>query len=227
MSIIIDLVLCVVMALALVIGLKRGFVNIAAKPVKFVLAIVSAFVFCVTVSEMLIVPAIKEPVAAYISDFLYENCSGLTAANAKDELPTLLKIAAAVFGIDVTETATEGGAGVIGNIANSLSAPVVNVVSVVISFILCYFVAKILLSIIFLFINKIFEINVFSLFNKILGCIFSGVIGIVIAWGIAVVLEFSFKLPVFESNAVIADFEGGAIYRFFNTYNPMEILLSF
>ncbi len=226
MNIIIDLILCVIIAAALAIGLKVGFVKIAAKPVKFVLALVIAFSVCSTVADMLIVPAIEQPVASYVSDFLYENCAGLTAENAGEELPTLLKIAAAIFGIDIAETAS-GASSVVDSIAESLTSPVVDVISIVASFFLCYFVVKILFGLAFMIINKIFEIGVFSIFNKALGLLLSGALGVVLAWAVAVVLEFVFKLPVLESNPTIASFEGGFIYRFFNTYNPMELLLSF
>ena len=226
MDIIIDLILCVIMAASLAIGLRVGFVRIAAKPVKFVLALVIAISVCSTVAESFIAPTIGQPIASYVSDFLYENCATITAENASDELPTLLKIAAAVFGIDVTEVAS-GATSVIDSIAESLTAPVVHVVSIVASFFLCYFVLKLIIGLALLIINKIFEIGVFGVFNKMLGVVFSGALGFVAAWAVAVILEFVFKLPALESNAVISGFEGGAIYRFFNTYNPMELLLSF
>ena len=226
MNISVDLLLCVIMAASLVIGLRVGFVRIAAKPVKFILALVIAISVCSTAAEGIIVPLIGEPIASYVSDFLYENCAAITAENAADELPTLLKIAAAIFGIDVSEVAS-GATSVIDSIAESLTAPVVHVVSIAASFFLCYFAAKLVLGILFLIINKILEIGVLGLLNKILGVVFSGALGFVLAWAVAVVLEFVFKLPALESNAVISGFEGGAIYRFFNTYNPMELLLSF
>ncbi len=227
MKIIIDLILCIIMASGAILGIKFGFVKMASRPVKFVATLVIAFSMAGAVADIVISPIITPSITGYISDFLYENCAGLTAENASEELPTLIKIAAAIFNIDINEVANASGGDVIENIIEALTSPVIKVISVIISFIVLYIAVKILLSLIIFLINLLFERGILGIFNRILGFVFASGFAIIIAWGLAVVLELVFKLPAFENNATVSSFEGGFFYRFFNTYNPIELLLSF
>lgn len=227
MDIIIDLILCAIIAIGIVFGIKRGFIKLTAKPVKFVCALIIAFSFCSGFASAFVTPMIEAPISNYVRDFLYENCSALTSENIGEELPTLIKIAAATFGVDVNEVASNAGGEIVEAIVLNLTGPVVSVISTVLSFVGLYIISKILLNIAFWLLNLLFSGGVFGLLNKILGCVFGTALSVLLAWGIAVVLEIVFHLPVFEGNEMIASFEGGYVYKFFNTYNPIELLLSF
>lgn len=227
MKIIIDLILCIIIALGAVLGIKFGFVKMASKPVKFVATLLIAFSTAGFFADAVVTPLIAPSVTGYISDFVYENCAGLTVDNVAEELPTLLKIAAALSGVDVTEVAGASGGSVVESIIEALTMPVIGIIAMIISFIAVYIIAKILLSLLLFLINLLFERGILGIFNRLLGFIFATGFAIIIAWGLAVVLELIFHLPAFETNAAVRDFEGGFFYRFFNTYNPIELLLSF
>ncbi len=226
MNVIIDVILCAIVVIGCIIGFKVGFVSLVAKPVKAVLAIIFAFVFCTGVADAVMTPMISTPVTNYLVDFMNEKCAGITAENYAEELPTLLKLAASVFGIDLSETVAGTSGSVLEGLVETLTAPVINVVSIIISFVVVWIVSKILLSLIFFLINALLKGPLGAL-NGILGCIVSTILAIVIAWGVAVLLEFVFHTAAFEGNALIEEFEGGFFYRFFNTYSPLELLLSF
>ena len=227
LEIIIDVVLLAVVFLGVVLGIKRGFIKMAAGPVKAVAALVIAIAFCSQLSALLVKPMIDAPITNYVRDFLYENCSSLTADNVNDELPTLMKIAAAVFGIDVTAVAGGATTTVVDAIIENLTNPVIDVISTILAFLALYIVSKILLNVVIWFIDLICRGGILGAFNKVLGVVFGGTVALLLSWGLAVVLEIVFHLPVFEGNELIANFEGGMLYKFFNTYNPIELLLSF
>ena len=226
LEIIIDIILCAIIVFGIVFGLKRGFILMAVRPVKSVAAFAIAIALCGAVASAIVTPIIEAPISNYVRDFLYENCSALTAENVNEELPTLIKIAAAVFGIDIGEIATDG-ASVVDAIVENLTAPVISVISSIIAFIALFIVAKILLGIAIWLVSLIFSKGVFGLLNKVLGCVFGALASVLASWCLAVVLELVFHLPVFEGNELISAFEGGFVYKFFNTYNPIELLLSF
>ena len=227
MKYIIEIIIIAIFSVFAIIGLKCGFVKLAAKPVKFLLAIVLAFSLSSVVSEQVVTPIIEEPLTNYVSDFLYSNCEDLTGENLSEELPTLLKIAAVFANMDIEDGSLTTGEEVIEGIVESLIDPVIDMVSVIIAFIAVYFLSKIALWIIFGLINSLFKKGIFGVLNRILGFVFSGFVGVVAAWGFAVITELVIHVPALVDTPLIASFEGGFLYNFFNTYNPMELLLSF
>ena len=227
MKYIVDIVLIAIFVVFSIIGIKSGFIKLAAKPVKFILSIVLAFTLCSTVAENVVTPIIDDPVTSYVGDFLVENCKDLTNDTAGKELPTLIKLAAKASGVDLENGLT--GDEIIRVVTDELLDPIVGFISVLIAFIAVYILSKVALWIIFGFINALFKRGLFGVLNRILGFIFSGVFGIAIAWGVAVILELVIHGPAFETVPVIAEFDadGGFIYNFFNTHTPIELLLLF
>lgn len=228
MKYVIEIILIAIFVVFAIIGIKCGFIKLAAKPVKFILALMLAFSLSGAVAETVVSPIIDDPVKGYVGDFLYSNCEDLTEENLAEELPTLLKFAAVVAGIDLQEGGIEiTGADVIEELVEKLVGPVIDLVASIIAFFAVYFISKILLWIIFGLINAMFSKGLFGVLNRILGFVFFGFIGIVAAWGVAVIVDLVIHVPAFADNAAIASFEGGFFYKLFNEYNPMELLLSF
>ena len=227
LDIIIDLILCAIIVLGAIIGAVRGFIRIAAKPVKFIAAIVIAFSLCNPVAEKVVSPVIESSVTNYSSDFLHEKCDEITPDNVEEELPTILKVAASIFDIDINQTIEEGVNNVVETIVSTLAAPVVNIISIGIAFIALYILSKIVLSLLLFLLDLLFSGGIVGKLNKFLGFLFTTIIAIAAAWGLAVLIAFVFNLPTFAENPAIQAFEGGFFYRFFNTYNPIELLLSF
>ena len=116
-----DIILVGILLAGALIGAKNGFVDTVARPVKFILAIVLAFALARSVGTFLVEPLIGPAISHKLSAILIEKYSGITAANAASDLPTLVKIAAGICGIDIQQIATEAdGVSVIEAIANRL-----------------------------------------------------------------------------------------------------------
>ena len=219
-QLIVDAVIVILIIVGMVCGIKRGFVKTVATPVKFVASIAFAFDVCDKISVNFIEPFIKSPLANQLRDFMYEKCNDLTAENVSTELPTLLKMSAGIFGVDVEEVAQSSVNGVLDSIINSLTDPIVHIVGVVVSFILAYIVAKIVLALIVVLINAILSVGPLGIINKALGFVFGSAFSVIIAWGLVVGAEFVMGFIGYG-------FDGGVIYEFFRGFNPLDLLLSF
>lgn len=224
---IVDAVLVLVVFIGTVLGYKRGFIAFIAKPLKFVLSLGISFGYASRFAASVVTPMIEAPATNYIKEFLYTNCQNITAENVREELPTMLKIAAATFNVNVDQVAADATGSVVDAIADKLTAPVIGVISTVISFVVLLIVLNVLISIALFIIKMLFKNGVLGIFNKGLGLIFGFAFSFVIAWVLAVGIDFAIHLPSLEANAWVQSFEGGAIYKFLNEYNPIELLLSF
>lgn len=222
MNIFIEILLWAIIAVGAALGIKSGFIRMAAKPVKLVLAIVIAFSLATAFAEGVVVPIIETPITNYIYDFLSENCPEINAENIMEELPTVLKMAAGMYGVDLEELALEYAEfDIIREITNTLASPVIEIFSLIIAFVVLYFVSKLLISLALALLDLIFSGGIFGVLNRVLGGISGTVLAIVAAWGVAVLVEFLFHI---NSNGME---NAGFLYTFFNTYSPIELLLSF
>ncbi len=223
-NVIVDIILVLVVFVGFMLGWRRGFVGIVARPVKFVASIGIAFGYASAFSGAVIMPLIEAPATNYVKDFLYRNITETTAA---DDLPTILKIAAAVFDIDLNSVTENAGGSVVDAIVEKMTLPVIETVSLVLAFIALLIIANIVIAIAIAIIKSIFKNGVLGVCNKILGIVFGLAFFFIIAWALAVILEFAIHLPALRDAAWVNDFDGGFIYKFLNEYNPLELLLSF
>ena len=227
MKIVVDIILVGIVLLGAYVGYKCGFVKITAKLLKLVFALFVAFKFAESFASAVVTPLISPSVTEYVSSAITERVGTITAANAADKLPTVLKISAAVFGIDINEIAASETGSLADRFAEELTLPCVNLVSVIISFIVLYILAKILLALIVFLFNSLVSRGPVGAINRVFGVVLSTAFFFVLAWGVAVAFDFVKALPALSKYPALGNFEGGAVYRFFNTYNPLELLLSF
>lgn len=222
MSIFVEILLWVILLVGVALGIRSGFIRMAAKPVKLILSLVLAFSLCTSVAEGIVTPIIEQPITNYIYDFLAENCPELNIENVAEELPTVLKMAAGMYGINVEEiVAQNAGRDIIAEITAVLAAPVISILAIIVSFVLLYFVSKLLITLALSLIDLIFSNGIFGALNKILGGISGAVISFAVAWALAVLIEFLYHI---NGNGLE---NPGLLYTFFNTYSPIELLLSF
>ena len=100
-KILIDVIVSLIVVAGAVFGIKRGFLITVARPIKWFAALFIAFSLCTPVAQGIIKPLIDAPITNQISGYLLEKCADITAENASEKLPTLLKIAAGIAGVDV------------------------------------------------------------------------------------------------------------------------------
>ena len=221
LSIIVDLVLIGILVLAFILGLKRGFVKSVSKPVRFFASFATAYGLASPFANGIVVPIIGGAVKTQIKGYLLESCPNITPETI-DELPTLLKLGAAMSGTDLNSFTSEN---IINTIVDALADPVIFILAVIVSFILLYFLSKLFYTIALAIVNSVFKVSVLDKPNKVLGCIINTFAGFCVAWTLTVLFDFFIHLPMFGEWAI--GFEGGFIYRFFTMMSPIELLLSF
>ena len=222
MSIFVEILLWVILVIGIALGIKSGFIRMAAKPTKLILSLVLAFSLCTSVANGIVAPIIEQPITNYIYEFLVENCPEINIENVAQELPTILKMAAGMYGIDIEEiVAQNAGRDIIAEITATLAEPVVSIFALIISFVLLYVISKLLITLALSLIDLVFSNGVFGALNKILGGISGAIISFAVAWAVAVFIEFLYHI-----NGAGLD-NPGILYTFFNTYSPIELLLSF
>lgn len=226
LNIIVDIVLVGIIITGMVIGIVKGFIKIIAKPLKPLLALAIALSLANALAVGFVEPVINEPIANQISGFLHDNCDMLNPENINESLPTLIKFAATLAGIDL-EALVSDGESAIQVIVDTLVAPVVHIIAVAISFLIIYFISRILLSLVFALINAVFNAGAFRPLNKLLGLLTSFLLSVFVSWALVTAFEYVIHLPSFAENEMIMEFTGGAVYKIFKQYNPVELLLSF
>ena len=224
---IVDIAFMLIFVIGVIIGIKMGFIKTVAKPVKFVLAVFIAFAFAANLSSTVISPLISAPITNQLTAFLEQKFADVTVETV-DTLPTLVKFAAGLCGVDLAEIASNPSeSGIIGSIVEQITTPFANIVCTAIAFILLFFLAKIVLGLAFAIIDKVLDNGLIGVVNKIIGAVFMGTFAFILCWCIAAVFELVINLPVFESQAWAQEFTGGFVYKFLKSINPIDLLLSF
>ena len=226
-NVVVDIVLAAIILIGAIIGLKCGFVKIISKPVRFFGSLAIALGFSDEFAAAFVEPRIYNPVSAKITEYLFSHCGHLTAENAADELPTLLKIAAGIFNIDLNNFTGESLEALIESVVEKLATPVVHVISVIISFVVLFFAAKIVLMILIAIVNSIFSTGVLSVPNRLLGCVFYTLFAFIVSWLFATLFDFAIHAQFFADVEWVNGFEGGFIYKLFRRLTPIDLLLSF
>ena len=153
-NVLFDIIIVAILGIGAFVGIKNGFIDTVAKPVKFVAALALAFSLAASVGNALVEPIIGPAISHKLCDILVEKYSEITAATANESLPTLIKFAASLCGVDIAGIASGAdGISAIQAIADAVTAPVVDIMSTIFGFIIVYFVSKILLNILMLLIN--------------------------------------------------------------------------
>lgn len=223
LTILIDILLIAMPIIGVIVGIKRGFIRSVAGPLRGVIAFVIAAALAVTVGNALIKPMVLDSVTNMISEFLYENCGNITAENAAESMPTLIKMAAAMVGVDIDAIAAENGGDMIGAIVRAVADPAVTVICAIVAFVVIYLLAKLLLRFVLAILDFILNRGITGLANKILGAVFCFLVSVVVMWLFTVVFEFAINLPAFDG----VQWNPGFVYDFLRRVNPVILLLSF
>ena len=228
LNVVFDIVLVGILLYGIAMGIKNGFVITIAKPVKFIASLLLAFSLAGVVGAYLIEPVIGPAISHKLSEILMEKYSEITAETASESLPTLIKFAASLCEIDIEGVASGAdGVSVIEAVVDAVTSPVIQVIGVVFGFVIAYFIAKLVINFAMIFINSFVNKGAAGTVNKALGCVFSLFFAFVIGWAVTCIAEFIFNIPAIASIDWVNNFDGGPIYRFFRTFTPLDLLLSF
>ncbi len=227
MNVFMDILITLMLIGGALWGARKGFVKTVSKPIKFVAAIVIAISLASSVSSYIIEPVIGPAISNKLSDAIVEKYSDITSESADDELPTLIKIGAGLCGLDIDEIAAgSSGEQIIVEIANSVTEPIVHLLGCLMAFIVLYIGLKFVLGILLSLLSKVMD-TAAKVPNRILGSVFSLFMAFVAVWGVTVISEFLFNIPVISEIGFVSRFTGGPIYSFFKSFTPIDLLLSF
>lgn len=224
-NIVLDIILVAILVIGAIWGIKKGFIGAIAKPVKLTLALVMSYTTCRGLSEKIVMPLISHPISSQIAEILKSKYSDITSVSSGD-LPTLVKLAAIIGGIDLNNIEADG-AEYIDLVIARITEPAVSVISLMISFVLLFIVLMVIFSVLIYIIDRMIDNGVAGAMNKIAGCLFTLVFAFGIVWCIASSIEFIFSVPALAETEAIKEFTGGFIYRFFKSFSPVDLLLSF
>lgn len=223
-NLVFDIVLAVILLVGCIWGLKAGFIKAIAKPSKFILAIILSLALASTVGESLIKPMIQEPIVTKLSDTIEEKIG--ESVEKLDELPTLVKFAAQVAGVDVSALSDgQAQADMVDALLVAVTDPVLNLISSVIAFILLYIVLKILVGLLFGLINSIIDNGPVGAVNRALGCVVMTLFAFMIAWVLCMMSDFILNIPIVNEQAWVQDFSGGWLYNIFRSLSPVDLIL--
>ena len=223
-----DLILIGILLAGGIVGARNGFIDTVARPVKFVAAIALAISLAGTVGASVVEPIIGPAISHKLSDILIEKYSEITAATANESLPTLIKLAAGLCGVSIEGVASEAaGVSVIQAVVDAVTAPVVRIMGVIFGFVIVYFVSKILLNVVMVFVNLAVNRGIAGTLNRTLGCVLTLFLAFVVCWAFTSFSEFLLNIPIIASAKWVENFSGGIIYRFFRAFTPLDLLLSF
>ena len=226
-DIIVDAIIVILFLLGAFLGYRKGFFFTATKPIKWFAAIILALSLSGTVASAVVVPIIEEPITNQISDYLTEKCDEITPENAKDELPTLVRLAAGLADVDIESIEGETTAEFIFSTVDKLAEPLIYLIAVIISFCGVYFASKFVLAILLAILNKIFLTGVLGVCNKILGLVVGLFLAFVLLWVAVMLFGYVVSIPSIAETDFAKTFDGGFIYKFIKSMSPLDILLSF
>ena len=177
----VDLVLLVIIAIGIILGIRRGFIASVAKPLRRILAIAIAFGCASSFGAVLIQPHLSTPIITRVTDILYSNCPDITAESAASELPFILRLVANMAGVDVAASAA-GASDVIEALVNVLAQPIVSAASTAISFVILFLLSNLILRLLFYILDKYSRQGVFGVITKAIGCVVNLLLAFSIDW---------------------------------------------
>ena len=229
LNVLFDILLVGIVIAGLIIGLKKGFIATVERPVRFFVALFAAFSLASVVGAFVVEPIIAPAITNKLTATLIEKYSDITAETANQDLPTLVKFAAGMYGISIKDTITAAdGVNVIQSIASEVANPIVKVVAAIAGFAIVYYLVKALTKPIMRFVDKLLKKKgAIGYTNKFIGSIFTGVLAFMVAWLFTASLEFFLNIPLIADTQAVRNFTGGRVYSFFEMFSPLDLLLSF
>ena len=221
-NIVVDLIILAIFVLFVSIGIRKGFLATVAKPIKLVASIGGALAFCRAVSDKFIYSAVSSSMTDRMTAILSEK---YLTPNDASELPTLIRMAAGVVGVDLSSISTTDS--YISAVISAVTDPFIGIVCVIISFFVTFILMMLALSFVLWGVNKIIDNGVVGIANRVLGCIFTSLLGFVAVWLISGLVSIILGLPSLADKAWVADFDGGFVYNFLRSVSPIDLLLSF
>lgn len=234
-NLLLDVLLAVILVHGLITGWMRGFVRVVFSKLRWLTSLILAVLVARPVGAWLGEHYFRNPMVNEIREILVKalgtNADSATAAELADELPLVMRGLLGIFGVDVVERAAKvdaTGGNALTRFANSIAAPVANVVGVIVAFIVAYILLRIFLRVLVYAINAIFNLPGLRIVNKILGLIVGTFFAIVIGWGLVTLLGYVFGLLAGSGVGFFKGFDIDStwIAKYFYQLEPLKFIFS-
>ena len=220
LNLFIELILITVIVGGSCYGYKKGVFMMVAGRIRNPLCLLLSLSLCGFVGEECIAPLIRTPIISFLYDFLYDKARAVDSF----ELPTVLKMLGAVFGISFDGKLTEA---TVDNAVRSLSEPFIDLISRAVAFIIVFIFLKLSIKLITYLADSFLDHGIIGILNHISGAVISVFVSVLFAIVITTIVDYLFRTDIFSGSRLVRDFDGGPLYRLINKLNPLTLLLSF
>ncbi len=215
-----ELIIVIILVFGSYYGYTRGLFRLLITPARFVICLLLSLRLAPIVGRTLFLPIISDPVRNYIGGIIGERFSEIQTMTEEGSIPTVMKIAAAIFNVEIQlsdEMLLDG--------IMSLADPLVGLIAYALSFLALLLLFTVLLRLIINLCDAILSVGIIGRINKIFGVLVSFFAAIIVAW------LFVSAVDVFiiskETDGALPAFVGGPLYRLFKDNSPLKLLLSF
>lgn len=234
LNLLLDAMVAALLIHGVMTGWMRGFVRVVFMRMRRLTALIAAFFLARPIGGMIGAAYFEEPIAEKLRELfiseLGENASLASADRLSRELPSLLRGALHLFGVDVdaiTEGAEAAGGSLLDTFAFRIAEPTARILGAVVAFVCIYFLVRLLLRFIVHLISAIFTLPGLRFANKLLGLAAGLLFALLTAWVLTTLLAFIFELLGANDLAFFSDFAIKKTYlaKYFYRLKPLELLL--
>ena len=224
LNIVSDLLIILVVLIPIIIGIKRGFVDMALRFGKSIIAFAAATAFAKPLGiwvKDLIHPTVHEKMLAF---FEGESAELLNATSLIENVPEGIRSALTVTGFDVNQMATDAvsqGELMVEEFAKNLSVSASGALGYAIAYVGIFVLTLLLIAVLRPVLNFIVNrLPVINKFNRILGAAMGALLGLLFAWILAHLLVW--VLGIMAHN----NWTDTYLLSFFHTVNPLQWIFS-
>lgn len=222
----VDLLLDVIIVVILVgvsfCGYKKGIFRLLVSIFKGLICFFASLILCNNVADFIVEPMIGNAVKAYLLEYIEEKTI-YTSTDYLFRMPTLLKVATAVFGIEQERVMVNL---TIAELVDIFSEPLITVLSRVVAFLVLYVVIRYVIKLIVHLADIIFSQGILGKLNRLLGLLLSMCVAFIFALTFTSLLDFVLHLNFLSEVGTVKNFDGGLLYRFFNSFSLMKLIFS-
>lgn len=226
MNFILDIVILVIIAVFVIIGIKRGFVQSAARFVGAILAAVFSSILGGAAAQWIFDTLFRESLTEKIGNSINESVSaGANASNFISTLPDFIVriledagITEQSIGSGLESTQQQVAQAIVDGLAPAFVG-IIKIVTVIVLFMIFMFVVNLIAN----FLNGVVSLPVLSSLNSLLGIGFGVLRAVVLIWIVFAVMSAILPILSNEMQADIASFiDGTVISKFFINANPFN-----
>ena len=222
LNIVADVLLLVVLAIPVILGIKRGFVDMALRFGKTLVAFLVACLFSKGVGAWL-KGKIYSPIHNKIASFLDGEATGALSESAMvEKIPEGIRNTLANAGLsveDMASAASQKGSDMVTEFTQSVASGVAGILAYVTAFIALFVVSLLLILLLRPILNYIAQhLPVVKTLNKWLGALMGLLIGLLFAWVLAQLLAGILGLLAYSN------WTNTLLLSFFYRINPIKWL---